>query len=106
MANFAFTSTQKWVHMRSLTGQEYNVLQPELKVSIVPMDSSSSRCIGRGVPEFDARVETAGWGLKQRPRKNFWHIKVESMDGSQYRQLFTMFGTPQGLNMSLTNVCS
>ena len=63
MANFAFASTQKWVHTRYLTGQEYNVLQTELKVSIVPMDSSSSWCIGRGVPEFDARVDTAGRGL-------------------------------------------
>ena len=58
MDNFAFTSTQKWVHMRSLTGQEYNILQPKLKVSMVAMDSPSSRCIGRGVPEFDARVDT------------------------------------------------
>ena len=82
MANFAFASTQKWVHTRYLTGQEYNVLQTELKVSIVPMDSSSSWCIGRGVPEFGARVDIAGRGL------------------------FTMFGTPQGLNMWLTNECS
>ena len=40
MANFAFTSTQKWVHIHSLTGQEYNILQPKSKVSIVPMDTS------------------------------------------------------------------
>ena len=93
MANFAFTSTQIWVHTCSLTGQEYNVLQPELKVSIVPMVSSSRWCIGRGVPEFDARVDTAGRGLGERPRENFGH----------YRPLFTMFGTPQGLNMCLTN---
>ena len=77
MANFAFTSTQKWVHTRSLTGQEYNVLQPELKVSIVPMDSSSSQCIGRSVPEFDARVDTAGRGLGQRPRENFGILKFK-----------------------------
>ena len=40
------------------------------------------------------------------PQRKFWHFKVESMDGCQYRQLFTMFGTPQGLNMWLTNECS
>ena len=77
MANFAFISTQKWVHTRSLTGQEYNVLQPELKVSIVPMDSSSSRCIGRGVPEFDARVDIIGRGLGQRLRENFGILKLK-----------------------------
>ena len=69
MANFAFTSTQKWVHMHSLTDQENNVLQPEFKVSIVPMDSSSIWCIGRGVPEFDARDDTVGRGMGQRPEK-------------------------------------
>ena len=75
MASFAFTSTQKWVHMGSLTGQEYNVLRPGLKVSIVPMDSSSSWCIGRGIPEFDAKVDTAGRGLGQLPRENFGILK-------------------------------
>ena len=77
MANFAFTSTQKWVHTRSRTGQEYNILQPELKVSIVPMDRSSSQCIGRSAPEFDARVDSAGQGLGQRLRENFGILKLK-----------------------------
>ena len=64
-------------YMCTLTGQEYNAIQHELKVSIVPMDSSSSQCIGRGVPEFDARVDTAGRGLGQCPRENFGILKLK-----------------------------
>ena len=64
-------------YMCTLTGQEYNAIQHELKVSIVPMDSSSSQCIGRGVPEFDASFDTAGRGLGQRPRKRFGISKLK-----------------------------
>ena len=53
MANFAFTSTQKWVHMCSHTGQEYNALQHELKIPIAFIDMSSSWYIGRSVAVFD-----------------------------------------------------
>ena len=65
------------MHTRSLTGQEYNILQPELKVSIVPTNNSSSRCAGRGVPEFDARVDTAGRSLGQRPRENLGILELK-----------------------------
>ena len=58
-------------------GQECNVLQTELKVSIVPMDRSSSQCIGRSAPEFDARVDSAGQGLGQRLRENFGILKLK-----------------------------
>ena len=59
------------MYMRFPTGREHNGLQHELKVSIVLMDSSSSRCTGRSVPEFDASVDTASRGLGQRLKEDF-----------------------------------
>ena len=41
----------------------YNALQHELKISMVPMDSSSNWYINRGVPEFDWSVWIVAWDL-------------------------------------------
>ena len=60
VTNFAVISLQKWVSMRSSTDQEYNVLQHELKIPIVPMDSSSSWCISKCVPEIDRNADKKG----------------------------------------------
>ena len=57
----------------------------------------------QGLLVFDGSDGIVGQDLGQCPRGNFGINQVESMDGSQHRQLFTIFGMFQGLNMWLTN---
>lgn len=66
MANFVFTSTQKWMHMRSLTSQEYtSALKHDWKIFVVQMDSYYSWCIGRSGSMFDESVDTGGQSTGQ-----------------------------------------
>ena len=100
MANSAFTSTQKLVHMHSALAKNimpYNMNWrfPWALWTALLADVLAEVCLSL-IPML-----TLFRGLGQR--RKFWHFNIESIDGSQHKQLFTKFGMFQGLNMCLTN---